>query len=131
MEVEYCKYETFVRKLETTTVAVGKTLTIVQEDGEGFLKEVLIVAPTTKTGFYVKIMADDKDVVNESYTNLNLYFHTYSEDILANDDGTYVYVAIRDIYFKKSLKIEIIKVTQTGGITFNRIATKIYIKKVV
>lgn len=120
------KYKSVNKTLDNISIEEGGKLLVVEENFEGKLKELLIIAPTGKTGFSIMITADNKNVLKETYTNLNAYYHSYSEDILAADDTTYVYIAVRDLYFKKKLKIEIIDITQTGGITFNRIVSKIY-----
>ncbi len=120
-------YQTIVRKLSEITLTGN--LEIAREEYSGILSELLLVSTSGVSGnddYSVRVVADGNEVYNETFSNFSAYYHSYCEDVSANDDGSYIYLNIRDVFFTKSLKIEVYKIG--SQVTFDRIIVKLYKK---
>lgn len=119
------KYTTLHRQDDNITLNEGKRYIVVQENCGGKLKHLQVVSQSGTHGYKIQIKVDNNIVFDDSFTNIQNYYEGRNEDVRAltidNNDQLY----IRDILFEKSFKI-IITVTESGGMTFNRIITKIF-----
>lgn len=120
LNIEKEKYETYVKVITEQTITGNGQ--ILSDQFEGMIAEVYFISDDTvaANGVYgVRILADDKPIYQDMYTELATRSN-YESDMSAYDDATYFVTSFQDIAFMRKILIEVYASTAT----FTRIFVK-------
>lgn len=113
--------------LTNQAVSAGQSLEFVSLEGLGYIKECLVVSPST--GFSVIVTVDGSQILNRTYTEYTDITQIVSDisafeerDTDGNPLGKYV-VHLANINFKNSLSLSV-KNDSGGSITFQNLFCK-------
>lgn len=109
-------------------ITAQNKLEVLSEQYEGMLSEITFLSTSGVAGansYSVRIIADGESIYNDSWVNFNYYYHAYMTDVACFDDGTFYVLTFNDIFFDKSIKIDIFNVG-SAGVQFDYIFIKLF-----
>jgi len=101
------------RKKNYKNFVVPSKTTILNIQGKGLIRQILITSPSNN--FKIRVNVDNNDIVYDDFTNLmSLSSFTNEFDAIEDENGNYIFV-MGDIGFKKKALVEI----HANNVTFN------------